>query len=292
MSKLFVVATPIGNLSDISKRALEVLETSDYILAEDTRHTIKLLNYYDIKTKMMAYHKFNEKKKTFEIIDMMKENDLNVALVTDAGTPCISDPGYMIVKAAHENYIEVVGVPGASAVITGLSIAGFDTQSFSFFGFIPRENKELEKFYKDIKSSNTLAVVVYESPKRIIKSLYKMQENLGNVNIAVMSDMTKMHEKVYRGNIEEVISLLEENDNAEKGEYAIVIENVKETLESDNVNTISNVSLEAMIVDEMIKSEVSMKEAITNVSKKNNISKSQVYEASLNLKNIFERGNR
>ena len=215
-----------------------MLETSDYILAEDTRHTIKLLNHYDIKTKKMAYHKFNENKKTFEIIDMMKEQDINVALVTDAGTPCISDPGYIIVKAAHENNIEVIGIPGASAVITGLSIAGFDTQSFSFFGFVPRENKEIKEFYKKIRNSNTCVSVVYESPKRIIKSLYKMKEELGTVNIAVMSDMTKIHEKVYRGNIDDVIDILGANDNADKGEYAIAIENSFESY--DNNNAINN----------------------------------------------------
>lgn len=288
MSKLYVVATPIGNLGDISQRALDTLKESDYILAEDTRHTIKLLNYYDIKTKMMAYHKFNEKKKTYEIIDMMKEQDIKVSIVTDAGTPCISDPGFEIVRAAHENEIEVLGIPGASAVINSLSIAGFDTQSFSFFGFIPRENKELVKFYDDIKKSNTLSSVVYESPKRIIKSLYKMKEVLGDINIAVMSDMTKIHEKVYRGIIEDVIKVLEDNENADKGEYAIVIEvPIREKKEAQDVS--EDYCLEAKIVNSMVKEDLSMKEAVNKISKDLNISKGQVYDASLSLKKIFER---
>ena len=288
MSKLYVVATPIGNLNDMSKRGIETLENVDLILAEDTRHTLKLLNSFDIKTRMEAYHKFNEKKKSSEIIEKMKESEMDIAIVTDAGTPCISDPGFELVKEAHENGIEVLGVPGCSAVINALSISGFDTLSFSFVGFIPRENKELKEFYSMIEKNETYSIVCYESPKRIIKSLNTMKEYLGDIELAVMSDMTKLFERTYRGTISEVLKTLEENDNAEKGEYAIVLNNKSFHKEQEEIVGGAK-SLEGMIIDEMISSNMNMKDAIKTVSEKNRISKSDVYDASLNLKKMFEK---
>lgn len=289
MSKLYVVATPIGNLNDMSKRAIDVLNEVDLILAEDTRHTLKLLNSFEIKTKMSAYHKFNEKKKSYEIIDEMKNKDINVAIVTDAGTPCISDPGYEIVKEAHENGIEVYGIPGCSAVINALSIAGFDTLSFSFLGFIPRENKELKEFYNHIKNNDTFSIVCYESPKRIVKSLEKIKEEFENLEIAVMSDMTKFHEKIYRGNISEVLQQLKDNENSDKGEYAIVLNNKKllEEKVEDEINCGAK-TIEGMLIDEIVQNNISMKEAIKIVTDKTDYSKTDVYDASLNLKKIFE----
>lgn len=288
MSKLYVVATPIGNLNDMSKRGIETLENVDLILAEDTRHTLKLLNSFNIKTRMEAYHKFNEKKKSNEIIEKMKETEMDIAIVTDAGTPCISDPGFELVKEAHENGIEVYGVPGCSAVINALSISGFDTLSFSFVGFIPRENKELKDFYSMIEKNETYSIVCYESPKRIIKSLSTMKECLGDIELAVMSDMTKLFERTYRGTISEVLHMLEENDNAEKGEYAIVLNNKSFHKEAEEVQGDAQ-TLEGMIVDEMTKNGMNMKEAIKTVSEKHKISKSEVYDASLNLKSMFEK---
>ncbi|MCQ2749099.1 MAG: 16S rRNA (cytidine(1402)-2'-O)-methyltransferase [Clostridia bacterium] len=288
MSKLYVVATPIGNLNDMSKRGIETLENVDLILAEDTRHTLKLLNSFDIKTRMEAYHKFNEKKKSNEIIEKMKENEMDIAIVTDAGTPCISDPGFELVKEAHENGIEVLGVPGCSAVINALSISGFDTLSFSFVGFIPRENKELKEFYSMIEKNETYSIVCYESPKRIIKSLNTMKEYLGDIELAVMSDMTKLFERTYRGTISEVLHELEENNNADKGEYAIALNNKSFHKEAEVV--IGNAqTIEGMIIDEMTKTGMNMKDAIKAVSEKNKISKSEVYDASLNLKKMFEK---
>ncbi|MCQ2910977.1 MAG: 16S rRNA (cytidine(1402)-2'-O)-methyltransferase [Clostridia bacterium] len=287
MSKLYVVATPIGNLNDFSPRAIEVLNEVDIILAEDTRHSLRLLNSFDIKTKMTAYHKFNEKKKSFEIIDMMKEKDMNVAIITDAGTPCISDPGYEIVKEAHENEIEVYGVPGCSAVINSLSIAGFDTLSFSFLGFLPRENKETIEFYERIKNNDTYSIVVYESPKRILKSLKTMQEFLGDIEIAVLTEMTKVHEKIFRGKISKVLSELNEDENAEKGEYAIVINNKDYHTEKENDSN-GALTIEGKLIDEIVSNNVSMKDAIKIVTDKYHLSKSEVYDASLKLKNMFE----
>jgi len=284
MSKLFVVATPIGNLGDMSQRAIDTLKNVDLILAEDTRHTLKLLNAYDIKSKLESYHKFNEKKKSVEIVEIMKKEDIDIAIVTDAGTPCISDPGYELIKHAHEGNIAVMGVPGCSAVINALSISGFDTSKFSFNGFIPREKKDLNDFYSGIKKSEVSAVVVYESPKRILNSIKLMREYLGEINIAVMSDMTKFYERIYRGNINDVIKSLESNENVEKGEYAIVIENVHE---SDEDTEKEEISLEALLVDYMIKNNITLKEAIKIVANNTKKSKTSVYDASLKLKELL-----
>src|SRR5574344_1565491 len=168
MGTLFVVATPIGNLNDFSKRAVDTLKNADVVLAEDTRQTIKLLNYFDIKTKMLSYHKFNEKERTPEIIEMLKEGK-DIALVSDAGTPCVSDPGFVIVKQAKEEKINVLGIPGASAVTTALSVSGLDTSSFTFYGFVPTNPKQKKELFEEIKKSSVKTKIIYESPKRIIK---------------------------------------------------------------------------------------------------------------------------
>ena len=149
---IYFVATPIGNLKDITIRALDVLKDVDIIACEDTRNSLKLLNHYQISKKLIAYHKFNEKERTMEIINDLKKGK-NIALVSDAGTPCISDPGYILVKEARENDIKVIGIPGCSAVITALSIGGLDTSSFSFYGFVPTENKA-KKQLQTVKSDN------------------------------------------------------------------------------------------------------------------------------------------
>ena len=164
MGTLYVVATPIGNLNDITKRAIDTLREVDLILVEDTRQTIKLLNHFDIKNKMESYHKFNETKKGLEVIEKLKEGK-NIALVSDAGTPCISDPGYILVNMARKENIEVLVVPGASAVISALSISGLDTKNFSFYGFVPTDNKENEELFDRIKTSDIETKVLNESPK-------------------------------------------------------------------------------------------------------------------------------
>ena len=204
MGTLFIVATPIGNLSDFSKRAVETLKECDLILVEDTRQTIKLLNFFEIKKKMVSYHKFNEKERTMEIINDLK-NGKNIALVSDAGTPCISDPGYILVKEARENNIKVIGIPGCSAVITALSIGGLDTSSFSFYGFVPTENKAKKQLFNEIKTSKVKTKVIYESPKRIIKTLSELSNDIPECVVSVCSELTKIHEKCIYGKIDEVI---------------------------------------------------------------------------------------
>lgn len=279
MGILYVVATPIGNLSDMTPRALDTLNNVDIILCEDTRHSLKLLNYFNINKKLISYHKFNEKEKTVSIIEDLK-NGKNIALITDAGTPCISDPGYILVKEAKENNISVIGVGGISAVITALSVSGLNTDSFAFYGFFPRENKEKEEFVKNIKNTPTNLVVFYESPKRIIKTLEYVYEKLGDTNVSISKDLTKIHETNYFGSLEKVIKELKDFEKSDLGEYAIVIEVKHEEEKKDDI------SIEAKLIDVIVKENVSMKEAIDILNKNSNYSKKDIYNASLRIKNL------
>jgi 16S rRNA (cytidine1402-2'-O)-methyltransferase len=210
---LYVVATPIGNLKDITFNALEILKSVDYIAAEDTRISMHLLNHFDIKNKLISYHKFNEKVQSNKIISLLEQGK-NIALVTDAGTPCISDPGSILVHEATKDNIDVVGISGPCALITALSVSGFDTKNFTFYGFLSRENKEITKELEIIKSDYSNVAVIYESPKRIIKTLIKMNDYFSNSNICLCNDLTKKFEKIYRGTLEEVIKELESNKNS------------------------------------------------------------------------------
>ncbi len=282
MGTLFVVATPIGNLSDFSLRGIETLKTCDYILAEDTRQTIKLLNHFEIKNKMVSYHKFNEEKKSASVIEDLKSGK-NIALVSDAGTPCISDPGYILVKHARENNIKVASVPGCSAVIAALSAGGLDTSTFTFYGFVPTENKPKKELFESIKHSNVKTKVVYESPKRIIKLLKDLKNEMPGCVICVASEITKVHESYEYGKIEDVYEKMKDNPDSLKGEYAILIQNEKEDEKE------SAISIEAMLVDIIIKEKRTIKDAIKILNEKQkDISKKDIYNASLNLKEILK----
>ena len=283
MGTLYVVATPIGNLNDMTLRAIDTLKEVSYILCEDTRHSLKLLNYYQIRNKLISYHKFNEKEKVNSIIEMLK-NDKNIAIITDAGLPCVSDPGYILVEQARLNNIEVIGVGGISASLTALSISGLKNDSFTFYGFFPRETKDKKRLIDDIKKSDVDTFIFYESPKRILKTLEYLKDNLGNIKICVCSDLTKLHEKSYFGNINYVYETLLNNENVEKGEYTFVIEKSFKEEEQKDVST------ESKLIDIMIKNNVSLKEAIDILNNNdNNLSKKDIYNASLNLKDILKK---
>lgn len=283
MGNLYVVATPIGNLNDLSPRAVETLKNSDLILVEDTRQTIKLLNYFDIKTKMVSYHKFNENKRTEEIIQDLK-NGKNISLVSDAGTPCISDPGYILVKCARENGINVIGVPGCSAFVTALSVGGLDTSSFTFYGFVPSENKEKKALYEDIKYSGVSTKILYESPKRILKLLKELINEIPGSIVCVCSELTKLHEKSFYGKIEDVYEKMSNYPSIEKGEYVILLSNEPIKEQKDD-----NLSIEALIIDEMVKSNCTIKDAVNIINTKNkDISKKEIYNASLKIKELLK----
>lgn len=282
MGTLYIVGTPIGNLSDFSFRAIDTLNSVDVILCEDTRHSMILLNHYDIKQKLMSYHKFNEREKSSFVINMLKEGK-NIALITDAGLPCVSDPGYILVEEARLNNIPVIGIGGISASLTALSISGLKSDNFTFYGFFPREKKEQEMLLKNIIKSDVSTFIFYESPKRIIKTLTYLNEKLSDIKICVCSDLTKLHEKTYYGTIDKVLEELKNNPNSELGEYTFIIEK-KLSYEEKNIK----ISIESRIVDLMIKENISLKDAIEMLNKNDyNLSKKDIYNASLNLKNLL-----
>jgi len=207
MSTLYVIATPIGNLGDISQRALDIMGSVGFIACEDTRQTSKLLARFDIKTPLVAYHKFNEYDKGDSIIDRILSTGEDAALVTDAGTPCISDPGSILVGKAIEAGIDVYAIPGACAIISALSICGHPFIEFAFMGFFPRETKDKRAFISKISSSSADTFVFYESPLRIIDTVEFISNEIGG-NLTVCNDMTKLHEKIYRGSASDVLNEL------------------------------------------------------------------------------------
>ncbi len=221
--KLYLCATPIGNLRDITLRALDVLKDADVIAAEDTRNTIKLLNHYDIHSRLISYHKFNETKQSDEIIEMLRSG-LDVALVSDAGMPCISDPGEIIVKRCVEEGIAIEAVPGASASVSALAVSGLDTGRFCFEGFLPRRKKERDATFDELKGE-TRTAIFYESPKRVTDTLKDILGRLGDRNVSVSREMTKMHEETFRGKVSEAIEHFERQGT--KGEFVIVLEGAK-----------------------------------------------------------------
>ncbi len=282
MGNLYVVATPIGNLSDITERAINTLKEVDYILCEDTRTSLILLKHFDINKKLVSYHKFNESERVSSIINDLKKG-LNIALISDAGTPCISDPGYVIVKKARENNIPVFGIGGISALVTALSISGLDTSSFTFYGFFPREKKNQDKLFEEINTSKVNTFIFYESPKRIVKTLELFEKNNPKLLVSVSKELTKLHEKNYYGNISTVLDKLRKDDKVSAGEYTFVIE--KETVLKEGKIS----SIESMLVDTMINNNCTLKEAVDFVNKNNsNISKKEIYNASLKLKDLFK----
>jgi 16S rRNA (cytidine1402-2'-O)-methyltransferase len=285
MSKLFVVPTPIGNLGDMTERAIETLRESDIILAEDTRHTQKLLNFFDIKSKLISYHKFNEKSRSQEIISEILEDNKNVSLVTDAGTPCISDPGYELVKSAREAGVEVIGLAGASAVTIALSIAGIDTNQFAFYGFLPRKKNELSDSLKRVKENPIKTFVLYESPKRVINLAESIKEHMPNAIICVCKELTKLHENSFYGSVESVVERLKSHEDVERGEYVIVGYN-NDYQEKEESNT--KVSIHGILFDKLFHNDYSLKEAVNEVVEQGLASKNEAYKASLEVKKFIE----
>lgn len=282
MGTLYVVATPIGNLNDVTFRAIDTLKEVSYILCEDTRTSLKLLDHFDIKNKLVSYHKFNEMEKVDRIINDLKSG-LDIAIISDAGTPCISDPGNILVKRARQEDIKVLGVGGISALVTALSVCGVNTDKFTFYGFFPRETKDKNKLVKEIESSFVNTFVFYESPKRIVKTLEFLSLKLGNVKVSVFKELTKIHEKNYYGLINDVILSLKEDVKTSLGEYTFIIEKEGRILEK------SDISVEALLVNEMIKENLSLRDATNKLNNDlDNVSKKDIYNAGLNLKKLFK----
>lgn len=228
--KLYLVATPLGNLEDITLRALKILAEVDLIAAEDTRHTLKLLNHYQIKKGLISYYQYNEQARTGELIPKIL-NGLNVALVSDAGMPGISDPGNGLVREAVNQGITVIPIPGPSAVITALAVSGLDTGTFRFEGFLPRKkNAQRAKLQKMVKFDGTL--IFYESPHRIVATLKNIYEVFGERRAVLARELTKIHEELIRGTLKELLVKLVGLDRL-RGEFTIVVEGFKEDSKSE-----------------------------------------------------------
>ena len=281
---LYIVATPIGNSRDMSPRGRQILEEADLIAAEDTRRSMVLLNKLGIRNKLVSNHKFNEYGKAKHFITQLQEGK-SIAVITDAGTPCISDPGNELIKAAVEAGIRVVGVPGCCAAVNALAISGFDLSSFTFFGFFPRENAERRRLLEKLRRGDTRTFALYESPKRIMDLVDFFIAEQADVRLCLCNDMTKLHEMSFRGTPAEVKEQLLTKGNYDKGEYAIVLEVGKDYV----FNKVEHaVSPEAMLVDAMVKG-LSAKEAVAAVlaDENNSYSKNELKAASLRLKKLF-----
>jgi len=222
---LYIVSTPIGNLDDITFRAISTLKEVDLIAAEDTRVTRKILNKFNIEKKCISYNNYNENTKYKYIISLLKEN-LNIALVSDAGSPCISDPGYKLVNVARLEMIDVISIPGASSVIAALSISGLPTDKFYFEGFLPKKKGKNRRL--DYIAKLDCSIIIFESPNRIKKTLKNIFKKLGNRVIAICKELTKLHENVKFGYLEDILLDIPDNN---KGEYVIVIANRKYEIE-------------------------------------------------------------
>lgn len=270
-SALYLVATPIGNLEDITLRALRILKEVDLIAAEDTRTSIKLLNHYSIKNKITSYHKFNEEKKKGELIEFIKSGK-SIALISDSGTPGISDPGEILVKECIKNNIKVIPVPGPSALISAVSASGLSTRKIKFIGFLPLKNKERKKILNELKTDDS-TVVFFETPHKIIKTLNELKEILGKRNIVASKEITKKFEEFFSGDINDVIGRINDKEKI-KGEFVIIIEPyIEKKIISDDetfLNMIKGLS-----------SEMKPKEMILKVSKELNMPKNKVYKKYL-----------
>jgi len=273
--KLYIVGTPIGNMKDITLRVLDVLEKVDIILAEDTRQTQKLLNYYDIQNKLISYHKFNEKEKLNEIVDMLKE-EKSMALVSDAGMPILSDPGQPLVMKLVENDIPMEVVPGPTALTTAIVYSNIPTETFVFEGFLPM-NSRRRKERLQLIADESRTMIFYEAPHKLLATLKDLYKIVGNRKICLVRELTKLHEERKYTCVETLINEVEENGI--KGEIVFILEgkNVSEIEPSEDSNK-SNVEL----VKEYIKLGLSKNDAIKKVAKEKGVTKNEVYMECVN----------
>ena len=274
LGKFFVVSTPIGNLEDITLRAVNVLKDCDVIACEDTRNTRKLLARYDIETPLTSYHEHNETEKSPKLLEKLKEGK-DVALVSDAGTPSVSDPGWRLVNLSIENNIEVVPIPGPSAFLSALVVSGLPTDSFLFLGFFPRTAGKKKELLKDVKNY-PYTLIFYESARRLSGTLSALLEILGDRNICVAREMTKLHEEVLRGSFSEVISVLSERETL-KGEVTVVVEG-----SGGGHNEVSADTAQEML-RLLRKKGFSLSEAVSLVSKAFGVSKNIIYRVALEI---------
>lgn len=279
---LYVVATPIGNLGDMSPRAIEVLKSVALIAAEDTRMTMKLTQRFGIETPLTSCHRHNEQGKAESIVRRMLEEGIDVAVVTDAGTPAISDPGTILVRQAAEAGIEVVAVPGPSAMAAAMSVSGIDVTEFTFLGFLPREKKDLQAALRSA-AQRTQAGIVHESPYRVLDFMRVLADTLPQAYVSVSCDLSKLHELTMRGPVADVLARMQANEKTEKGEYCIVID--FRAVPREEPKAESTLCLEARLLDLMLQG-ADMRDASRSLVEEGE-KKNAVYAAALRLKGML-----
>lgn len=274
---LYLCATPIGNLEDITLRVLRILKEVDLIAAEDTRHSIKLLNHFEIKTPMTSYHEFNKIDKAKDLVRQLLEGQ-NIALITDAGTPGISDPGEELVRQAYAAGIVVTSLPGACAAITALTLSGLSTRRFCFEAFLPNDKKDRQRILEELKN-DTRTIVIYEAPHRLCKTLNELQEAFGNRTVTVIKELTKKHETILQTTLTEAVVTFDQQEP--KGEYVLVLEGRSYLeLEADKQEQWGALALE----DHMklyLDQGMNKKEAMKSVAKDRGMSKRDIYQLLL-----------
>ena len=266
--KLYIVATPIGNLEDITLRALNILREVDLIAAEDTRQTLKLLNHFEITKPLISYHRHNEEIKSDVLIEKIKKGE-NIALVSDAGTPGICDPGESVIKKAIEENIEVIPIPGACAMINALIASGVETKEFCFLGFLPLNKKLRKEKLEEIKKANK-TTIIYEAPHKMKATLEDLKEIIENRKVVLARELTKIHEQFIRGNIEELLNKIDDL----KGEMILILEATHET--EDNKNEFESLSLEEHY-KYYEKQGLNKKEIIKKIANDRKVSKNEIY---------------
>ena len=271
--KLYLCATPIGNLEDITYRVLKTLKEVDLIGAEDTRHSIHLMNHFEIKTPMTSYHEYNKVEKAKILVEQMKEGK-NIAIITDAGTPGISDPGEEIVRQCYEAGIEVTSIPGPAACITALTMSGLNTRRFAFEAFLPAEKKERQRILQELKNE-TRTIVLYEAPHHLVRTLKELQKVLGDREITLCKELTKIYEIAEKSSIEK---LIEKYEDAEiKGEYVLVIQGKAfEEIQKEEQEIYLKITVEEHMQKYLLQG-MDKKEAMKQVAKDRGISKREVY---------------
>jgi len=282
MGVLYVVATPIGNLQELTSRAADALREADLIAAEDTRVTLKLLNHLGITKPLISCHRHNEAARTNELIARMIEEDITVALTSDAGTPAISDPGHLLVAAAWEAGITVIPIGGSSAVSVALSASGFDAREYAFYGFPPREGKALREKLAAIHRSGIPVAVLYESPHRVVKLVEAVAAQFPECRMAVCCDLTKRFELILRGDPAGVLARMRENPNVEKGEYCVVLDRSGVPASAPEAAPIPP---EAQIFLAMLAGD-SMREAV-ECAIENGCPRNQTYKAKLEIQRFL-----
>ena len=278
--KLYLCATPIGNLEDITLRVLRTLKEVDLIAAEDTRNSIKLLNHFDIKTPMTSYHEYNKVEKAYTLIDKMRSG-VNVALITDAGTPGISDPGEVLVAMCYEAGIEVTSLPGPAACITALTLSGLSTRRFAFEAFLPPDKKERKAILEELKSE-TRTIILYEAPHHLVGTLEELYETLGNRRMTLCRELTKKHETAFCSTIKDLLDFYQ--DQKPLGECVLVIEGKsREEIREEEKAAGEEMSI-SQHMEVYEKQGIARKEAMKLVAKDRGVTKREIYQALLEIK--------